>query len=157
MLTITKNYRSHSVLLFFHIRNFPPGFVVHCHPFRFQKWDAETDPEPGYTEADPLEASTKGEQLPVSGAFSLLKVMPSVSHREWPPAASVPGAEKRQAAVPGWRDPLPPVPQPGRALGLLFPGLVSHGFGSPKNPSCVRGRGVMGIRGFREWESRKWQ
>ena len=56
----------------------------------------------------------------------LLKVMLQCPHREWPPAASVPGAEKRvRAAVPGVRVEIstPPVPQPVRALGLLFPGL----------------------------------
>ena len=84
----------------------------------------------------------------------LLKVILQCPRREWPPAASVPGAEKRvRAAVPGVRVEIstPPVPQPGRALGLLFPALKPHGFGSLKNPSCVRGRegqrGEQGIQG----------
>ena len=45
----------------------------------------------------------------------LLKGVPSCPRREWPPAASVPGAERRvRAAVPGLRveTSTPPVPCP---------------------------------------------
>lgn len=145
MLTITKNYRFHSIL-FFHIRNFPRASAGSLSSIQISEWDVGKQIlSSGHMECSTCWASTwrrVGRASLSLGPF-LLKGVLQLSPQGVATAASVPGAERRvRAAVPGVRGEIstPPVPQRGRALGLLFPALKPHGFGSLKNPSCVRGQ-----------------
>ena len=126
------------------LETFLTHLLVHCHPFRFQNetWENRS-------RALGTWSARPAGLLPEGGwggpaclwGLSSWKACSSCPHREWPPAASVPGAERRvRVVVPGVRVEISthPVPQRGRALGLLFPALKPHGFGSLKNPSCVQ-------------------
>ena len=125
---------------------FLPHLLVHGHPCRFQNetWENRSQAL-GTWGARPagLPHEAGGAGQTVSGAFpperrpqlSPQGVAPSCQ-RAW-------GREEGKGCGPRAEsgDLHSSSPLPGRALGLPFPALKPHGFGSLKNPSCVGGQG----------------